>query len=91
MYKAFKILLYPLSFVELMLLKIYKYLISPNLKSNCCFVPTCSCYMLRCIKKFDAITGVYLGIKRLRKCNGKHTGGVYLEPLNLLGDYKWVC
>lgn len=91
MYKFLKILLYPLSFVEIMLLKFYKFAISPLLNKNCCFLPTCSIYMLRSIQRFDAIFGVYLGLKRLKKCNGKNKGGVDLEPLNILGDYKWVC
>ncbi len=91
MYKFFKILLSPLSFVEIILIWFYKKIISPNIKSSCCFIPTCSVYTYRCIFKFDALTGVILGIKRLCKCNGKHLGGVDLEPLNILGEYKWVC
>lgn len=73
------------------MLKFYKFAISPLLGKNCCFVPTCSIYMTRSIKRFGAIMGVYIGIKRLKRCNGKNYGGVDLEPLNILGDYKWVC
>lgn len=91
MFNFFKFLLFPLSFVEIMMLKFYKFAISPFLGKNCCFVPTCSVYMMRSIKSFGAIIGVYLGLVRLKKCNGKHNGGVDLEPLNILGDYKWVC
>ena len=91
MHNFFKILLSPLSFVEIIMLKFYKFAISPLLGKNCCFVPTCSIYMIRSIKTFGAIMGVYVGMKRLKKCNGKNYGGVDLEPLNILGDYKWVC
>lgn len=91
MYNFLKILLYPILFVEILMLKFYKFIISPIIRPNCCFIPTCSSYMLRCVIKFDAIYGVYLGLKRLIKCNGKNLGGVDLEPLNLMGDYKWVC
>lgn len=90
-YNAFKILLSPLLFVEIILLNAYKSLISPLFKGSCTYLPTCSSYMLRCVKNFDAITGVFLGLKRLKKCNGKHCGGIDLEPLNILGDYKWIC
>lgn len=86
-----KWLFYPLTFVEIILLKFYKYIISPLKKPSCAFIPTCSNYMLRCIKFFGPIEGVILGLKRLKRCNGKNCGGVYLEPLNILGDYKWVC
>ncbi|MBQ8430372.1 MAG: membrane protein insertion efficiency factor YidD [Clostridia bacterium] len=91
MHKAFKILLSPLLFVEILLLKFYKSFISPNTKATCCFLPTCSSYMLKSLLKFDAITGLFIGCKRLMKCNGKNFGGVDLEPLNILGDFKWVC
>ena len=91
MNKTFKFLLYPLLFVEIMLLKFYKLCISPFKKSCCVYTPTCSNYMLRCVKMFGPLKGFSLGLKRLKKCNGKHNGGLDLEPLNILGDYKWVC
>jgi len=91
MYNLLKILLYPILFVEILLLKFYKCFISPIIRPNCCYIPSCSTYMLRSIIKFNAISGVFIGLNRLKKCNGKNLGGVDLEPLNLLGDYKWVC
>ena len=91
MNKTFKFLLSPLLFVEIVLLKFYKLYISPLKKSCCTFTPTCSNYMSRCIKKFGPVKGLWLGLKRLKMCNGKNNGGLYLEPLNILGDYKWVC
>ena len=90
-YNAFKILLSPLLFVEIILLNAYKSLISPLFKGSCTYLPTCSEYMLRAVLKFGAVKGVWLGVKRLNKCNGKNCGGVDLEPLNILGDYKWIC
>ena len=41
------------------------------LKSNesCKFIPTCSNYMINAIEEHGLIKGVYLGIKRLLKCN----------------------
>lgn len=91
MNKTFKFLLYPLLFVEIVLLKFYKLCISPLKRPCCCYTPTCSSYMLRCLKSFGAFKGLVLGLKRLKKCNGKNHGGLDLEPLNILGDYKWVC
>ena len=73
------------------MLKFYKFAISPVLGKNCCFVPTCSIYMIRSIKRFGAIMGVIVGARRLFRCNSKNKGGIDLEPLNILGDYKWVC
>ncbi len=91
MYKVFKILLFPLVVVEFVFLIFYKLCISPLINSNCPKMPSCSIYMMRSILKFDAITGVIIGCKRLMKCTKKHYGGLDLEPLNILGAYKWVC
>ena len=91
MYKIFKILLLPLACVEFVFLIFYKLCISPIIGSNCSKMPTCSIYMMRCIFKFDAITGVIIGCKRLMRCTSTHKGGLDLEPFNILGVYKWVC
>ena len=91
MYKVFKILMLPLTCVELVFLIFYKLIISPIIGSNCSKMPSCSIYMMRCILKFDPITGVVLGVKRLLKCTKSYKGGLDLEPLNLIGAYKWVC
>ena len=91
MYKLLKIVLFPLLCVELVFLIFYKLIISPLIGSNCSKMPTCSVYMMRCVIKFDAITGIIIGSKRLLRCTSSHKGGLDLEPLNILGVYKWVC
>lgn len=91
MYKLLKVVLFPLLCIEIVFLIFYKLCISPIIGSNCPKMPTCSIYMLRCVVKFDAISGVVIGTKRLLRCTKKHKGGLDLEPLNILGDYKWVC
>ena len=91
MYKLFKIFMLPLTCVEFVFLIFYKLVISPLIGSNCSKMPSCSIYMMRCIIKFDPITGVIIGCKRLIRCNKLHKGGLDLEPLNILGVYKWVC
>ena len=50
----------------------YQKHISPWLKSkniNCKFYPTCSEYTKQAIEKYGAIKGLFLGIKRIFKCN----------------------
>ena len=91
MYKVFKILLFPLLVVEFVFLIFYKLILSHLIGSNCSKMPTCSIYMMRCVLKFDAINGVIIGSKRLFRCTKAHKGGLDLEPLNILGAYKWVC
>ena len=91
MYKLLKVVLFPLLCVEIVFLIFYKVCISPIIGSNCPKMPSCSIYMLRCVLKFDAISGVIIGTNRLIKCTSKNKGGIDLEPLNILGAYKWVC
>ena len=42
---------------------------------NCKFYPTCSNYMIDAIKKYGSFKGLYLGLKRLIKCNPFSKGG----------------
>lgn len=68
--------------ILLVLLKIYKKLISPIFKAlgvECKFYPTCSEYMRQAIEKYGAIKGVYLGTKRFLRCNPFSKGGY--DPL----------
>ena len=60
----------------------YQKHISPWLKSkniNCKFYPTCSEYTKQAIKKYGAIKGLFLGIKRIFRCNPFSKGGY--DPL----------
>jgi len=49
--------------------KFYKYFISPLLPSACRYTPTCSDYAIEAIRKHGVIKGVWLGVKRLLRCN----------------------
>lgn len=60
----------------------YQKHISPWLKSkniNCKFYPTCSEYTKQAVEKYGAIKGLFLGIKRIFKCNPFSKGGY--DPL----------
>ena len=58
-----------------LIIRFYLQFISP-LKMPCCrFVPTCSEYALEAIKKYGAIKGSWLAIKRILKCHPFHKGG----------------
>ncbi|MDK8284860.1 membrane protein insertion efficiency factor YidD [Dialister micraerophilus] len=57
------------------LIKGYRFFVSP-LKDPCCrFVPTCSEYALEAVKKYGALKGSYLAVKRICKCHPFHRGG----------------
>jgi len=91
MSKAIKIITYPISLVCLILVYLYKILISPMLPKSCKFTPSCSTYCVIAIKRFGVVVGVFFTIKRLFKCShfSKQSG---LDPVpdNLKGDLKWL-
>ena len=59
----------------ILLIKFYKYFISPFFSSNCRYLPTCSEYFIDSLKLNGTIKGSLLGIKRILKCH----------PIKILG------
>ncbi|MRG85282.1 membrane protein insertion efficiency factor YidD [Salinibacillus xinjiangensis] len=57
------------------LIKLYRQYISPIKPPSCRFQPTCSEYGLEAYKRFGAIKGTYLTVKRVLKCQPLHPGG----------------
>jgi hypothetical protein len=51
------------------IIKVYKYLISPYIISNCRYLPTCSDYFIDCVKLNGITKGTFLGIKRILRCH----------------------
>ena len=64
----------------LILLKIYKFSISPFLGTNCRFLPSCSDYAYEVITDKGIIKGGVLAIKRLTKCHPWGKSGY--DPVN---------
>ena len=59
----------------LIILFLYKKLVSPLLPSACRFYPTCSEYMFIALKQHGLLKGFYLGFKRVIRCNPFCEGG----------------
>jgi putative membrane protein insertion efficiency factor len=57
------------------LIRFYQIFISPLKPPTCRFYPTCSQYGLEAVKRFGAIKGGWLTIKRILKCHPFHPGG----------------
>lgn len=64
-----------ISFLLIGLIKFYKKAISPYKRSKCRYIPTCSSYAIEAIQKYGPVKGVYLGAKRIARCNPLHEGG----------------
>ncbi|GAE28445.1 protein YidD [Halalkalibacter wakoensis JCM 9140] len=62
--------------ILLALIRFYQMVISPIKPPTCRFYPTCSHYGLEAIKRFGAIKGSWLTVKRLLKCHPFHPGGI---------------
>ena len=64
----------------LVLIRCYKYAISPLLGQNCRFFPSCSDYTAQAIEKYGALKGSGLALKRILKCHPWNPGGIDPVP-----------
>lgn len=70
-----KLLAWPL----LVLVGLYRLLISPWLGNNCRFQPSCSQYALEALREHGAFRGSWLTIKRIGRCHP--WGGSGYDPV----------
>ncbi|RIW35631.1 membrane protein insertion efficiency factor YidD [Bacillus salacetis] len=66
--------------IFLALIRLYQLVISPLKPPTCRFYPTCSHYGMESIKRFGAVRGGWLTIKRIVKCHPFHPGGIDHVP-----------
>jgi len=59
----------------ILVIKFYKYFISPYFHSNCRYLPTCSDYFIDSLKLNGFFKGVFLGTKRILRCHPIKTLG----------------
>ena len=59
----------PFTLLFMLLIRIYQLLISPILPSACRYNPTCSRYGMEAVKKYGAIKGGYLAVRRILRCH----------------------
>lgn len=68
-----------MKFILIILIKLYKWFISPLFPPSCRFTPSCSSYAIEAISKFGIFKGGYMSIKRVVKCNP--WGGCGYDPV----------
>jgi len=61
--------------VLIALIRGYQLIISPMLPPACRFTPTCSAYTMEAIRRYGALHGAYMGLRRLLRCHPFHPGG----------------
>jgi uncharacterized protein len=59
----------------ILLIRGYRYLISPLLGNHCRFHPSCSEYAADAVATHGAVRGGWLAIRRLGRCHPWHAGG----------------
>jgi len=59
---------------------LYRRFLSPLMRQNCRFHPTCSAYALEAIRVHGAVRGTLLAVKRLGRCHPWSAGGVDQVP-----------
>lgn len=65
--------------VLILLVRLYKKLISPLLPPACRFHPSCSAYAEESLRLHGALRGSWLTLRRLLRCHPFHPGG--LDPV----------
>ena len=66
--------------VLILLVKGYRFILSPWLGSSCRFTPTCSAYALEALESHGAAKGSYLTLRRLSRCHPWCAGGHDVVP-----------
>jgi uncharacterized protein len=64
----------------LLLIKFYRYAVSPLLGNRCRFYPSCSCYAEEALRRHGLWRGSRLAAWRLLRCNPWSAGGVDPVP-----------
>ena len=65
--------------IFIFIIKLYQWFISPILKNNCRFLPTCSEYSIQSIRYHGVIKGSFLSLKRILRCHP--FGGKGFDPV----------
>lgn len=60
-------------------IKLYQKTLSPLLGNNCRYQPSCSQYMIDAINEWGVFKGIFLGTKRIGRCNP--WGGMGHDPV----------
>jgi putative membrane protein insertion efficiency factor len=69
----------------LLLLRGYKRFISPWLGPRCRFHPSCSSYTSEAVLRFGVVRGLWLGLRRIGRCQPLFEGG----PDPVPEHYRW--
>jgi putative membrane protein insertion efficiency factor len=61
--------------ILVLLVRAYRFFISPMLGDHCRYTPSCSEYALGALERHGGVRGGWLSIKRVARCHPWHAGG----------------
>ncbi|RMF46782.1 MAG: membrane protein insertion efficiency factor YidD [Deltaproteobacteria bacterium] len=61
--------------IALVLIDIYRLILSPLKPPVCRFHPSCSCYAREAVVRHGVVRGCWLALRRLLRCHPWHPGG----------------
>ena len=64
----------------ILLISLYRRIVSPLLPPRCRFYPTCSAYATTALRRHGALRGFWLTLRRVGKCHPFHPGGIDPVP-----------
>jgi putative membrane protein insertion efficiency factor len=64
----------------ILLVRVYRLLLSPLLGQRCRFHPSCSCYAIEALQRHGAARGGWLTFRRLTRCHPLNPGGIDPVP-----------
>lgn len=70
-----------INFPIILIIKIYRFFISPFFPNSCKFEPTCSGYALECFKNYNFMKAFLMSFIRILKCNPWFNTGGYDHPI----------
>jgi uncharacterized protein len=74
--------------VCVLILRLYRAVISPLYGDVCRYYPSCSAYALQAIQRYGVIRGVWLGTRRIARCHPWALGGVDDVPERAVDKYR---
>ena len=80
------VLLFPRNF-SVLVLRLYRAVISPLYGDVCRYYPSCSSYALQAIQQYGVVRGSWMGLRRIARCHPWAPGGVDDVPLPIRQKY----
>ncbi len=70
-----------ITYLLILIVKLYKLFISPLFPNSCKFEPTCSSYCIDALKTYGLIKGIGFSISRIMRCNPWYQHNHYYDPV----------